>query len=147
SSGITDLAGNDLSDTIDEDIFLPLVVNLNNINDHLVEEPPYSQNIVDRREVVHAPIVTVAYPGYPCVLLPEMIDALQARNVNPDFIDMFGVPERDLTAGRSGRCSGGFAGQADHENDDIIPVNDLPSNRPIIIKFSKNMDKGSFVLG
>ncbi|MCH8500260.1 MAG: Ig-like domain-containing protein [Marinobacter sp.] len=66
-----------------------------------------------------APLPLTARPGFPCA----------KANVN-------------LNAGHQGRCSGGK-----NESREYIPLLQHPSNSPLIVRFSQNMNPNSFVAG
>src|SRR5690606_28409625 len=66
-----------------------------------------------------APVALTVYPGFPCV-------ATVGRN---------------LASGIQGRCNGGAA------SDDLLPVSKLPADRPIVARFSQNLNKSSVKLG
>lgn len=64
-----------------------------------------------------APLVLTSHPGYPC--------AKTAANLPT----------------HQGRCSGGKV------SDDVLPVPTHPGNQPLLVRFSQDMDKGSFIAG
>lgn len=96
TSAITDLAGNPLDRTY-----------------NLAFSMPH-----DVPGAARAPVVTTAYPGYPCV-----------------------TTDRDIANGDHGRCAGGRSA------DDHLPVTELPANRAIEVQFSQTMDPASIQLG
>lgn len=67
-----------------------------------------------------SPFVTTSYPGAPCVIA---------------------AGTRDLLNDIAGRCAGGQG------TDDVLPLPVLPANRDIRVRFSRNMDADSVVLG
>ncbi|KYZ85040.1 hypothetical protein A3Q32_21340 [Alcanivorax sp. KX64203] len=84
-----------------------------------------------------SPYVLGLYPGYPCAI---------------------NTATRDLANGKAGRCRGGMQpntatddmpGQDDLSAvdpltaDDVLPVPDMPANRPIIVVFSRSIDRNS----
>ena len=81
--------------------------------------------------VRRSPFVLSAYPGYPCFLEAS---------------------SRNIAENEAGRCQGGFPGyqsgtQYDNKPaDDLLPIMEMPANRPIVINFSKEIDKESVVL-
>ncbi len=131
AAGVTDLAGNALSVPVDETFELPTRVQ---------EIIGGTDNFGDPVEMVEwSPVITSVYPGYPCVL-----DA----------------NTRDIANGLAGRCLGGFKGITDEQYpnldllpgdiqpaDDLLPINQLPANRPIIVRFSQDIDPNSVVYG
>jgi hypothetical protein len=91
--------------------------------------------------VSYSPIILSAYPGYPCVLT-----------------------EADIEAGDAGRCVDSYPGfdegvaglpqpheaygiDEELEEDDHLPVMELPANRTITVQFSKEIDSESVSLG
>ena len=91
--------------------------------------------------VQRSPIVLALYPGYPCLI---------------DETSM------DLSGGVAGRCKGTLdevyskSIAIDFSTiqrvpsklpDDLLPLISIPSNRPIVAVFSKELDKSSVVLG
>ncbi|MEY1661148.1 Ig-like domain-containing protein [Isoalcanivorax beigongshangi] len=75
------------------------------------------------------------YPGFPCALNTD------SRNLQP-------APGQQMVAGR---CLGGMQPHANDdlgalaplEADDLLPVPEMPSNRPIVVVFSKQIDEAS----
>ena len=125
--GITDLAGNPTSSMVDQELSTPSVVT----NKEVVTSSMGSDPIFDT-VYKHSPVLLSVYPGFPCVLSTD---------------------GRDLANGLAGRCAGGLppiTGGTDYDNgpgDDVIPVMNVPANRPIIVLFSSDMDPASIVLG
>ncbi|MFN3713747.1 MAG: Ig-like domain-containing protein [Alcanivoracaceae bacterium] len=74
---------------------------------------------------VRSPLPLAVYPGYPC--------ETSGRSINLD-----GGP---LATEHHGRCVGGGG------SDDLLPLSRLPSNRPIRVQFSQDMDPASIALG
>lgn len=66
-----------------------------------------------------SPLALTARPGFPCA----------KTNVN-------------LNANHQGRCAGGK-----NETREYIPLLQHPSNSPLVVRFSQNMNPGSFVAG
>jgi len=124
-SGITDLAGNRIS-ALDQSFELATLV-----QNKTVVRPATGTEVRDEL-VNHAPVILAVYPGYPCVLE---------------------APTIDLSSGRAGRCAGGMPGISDgtpadvQEQDDWVPVIDVPKQRPIVVQFSKPMETSSIDLG
>ena len=128
SSGIRDLAGNSWNGSFTETFELPYVV------ETAIKEYDDNGTPLDQVQSVrkHSPIVLSVYPGFPCALDPSTTD---------------------LQAGTMGRCLGSFpgwqqGGQFDvKEEDDYLPVMELPADRPIVAQFSKAIDPDSLSLG
>ncbi|MCK0538576.1 Ig-like domain-containing protein [Alcanivorax quisquiliarum] len=92
--------------------------------------------------VVRSPMITAVYPGYPCALADTPVN---------------------LASGMTARCRGGLdvpysrthavnsTGETSHHPhklpDDILPLGELPANRPIIAVFTKEIDPESVSLG
>ncbi|MEQ9508502.1 MAG: Ig-like domain-containing protein [Alloalcanivorax xenomutans] len=84
--------------------------------------------------VIHAPLITATYPGFPCAIDNH---------------------EQNLTSRTIGRCAGGFVGVSNsldpsleqRKADDLLPLPEINSNKPIILLTSKNLDKESVKLG
>jgi hypothetical protein len=74
---------------------------------------------------VRSPLPFTTYPGYPC--------DTSGRSINLD-----GGP---LASEHHGRCVGG------KDSDDLLPLSRLPSNRPIRVQFSQDMNSDSIRLG
>ncbi|MBL7250207.1 Ig-like domain-containing protein [Alloalcanivorax marinus] len=131
ASGVTDLAGNALAVPLDETFELATRV------EELIGG---TDNFGEPVEMVEwSPVITSLYPGYPCVLDEST---------------------RDIANGLAGRCLGGFTGitaeqypdltlmPADIQPaDDVLPISQLPANRPVIVRFSKDIDPSSVVYG
>jgi len=122
-NNISDLSGNTWGGNIDSSFSLPKYVqNATQIYD---EDGPVS---IETDAVKHAPVILSAYPGFPCAL------------------DEAGL---DLESGIQGRCLGGFPGVASGGTEDIIPeddmlpVQELSADKPIIIQFSKIINPDS----
>lgn len=119
-SGLTDVAGNNV-DPIVKEFSLPKIV-VNNVNETSGGTPGQTEQ--------RSPIPLSAYPGFPCVLT-----------------------ETDLSQGDAGRCLGSFPGWDQgvpkydiKPEDDHMPVQVLPANRPIIVQFSKAIDKDTLIV-
>ncbi|MGB2114902.1 MAG: Ig-like domain-containing protein [Marinobacter adhaerens] len=65
-----------------------------------------------------SPLALITRPGYPCAKA--------------------GI---DINAGNQGRCAGGKA------DDDLLPLGQLETDKPIIVRFSQNMDPQTIVPG
>lgn len=66
-----------------------------------------------------SPLVLTTLPGYPC-----------AKTLQGDLTE---------SATRQGRCAGGQA------TDDVLPILEHAADRPIIVRFSQNMDPASLI--
>lgn len=66
-----------------------------------------------------------------------------AATVYPGFACAVNPPSRDLGNGIQGQCASAFQNQA----GDLLPVVEMPANRPIEVQFSQDMDTTSMVLG
>ncbi|WP_370202622.1 Ig-like domain-containing protein [Alloalcanivorax venustensis] len=112
-----------------------------------------AQTWVDRIKTSHAPVILAAYPGYPCALQEEFIEAGGVTGLLDDENEDIGQTYRDLSNGVAGMCAGGGQEITDGTEldnqaaDDPIPVMDMPANRPIIIAFGKEIDPATVVLG
>lgn len=145
-AGITDLAGNAAAGLSGEYEFeLPTLGTLT----HFVEEDlmgtPAFDGVVetDRR----SPVVLALYPGFPCVFDESSMDldkgilghchsGLKQDYESPDhWIIASGSPDRIVGLDKTVRPA-----------DDLIYVPELPANRPIIVRFSKNIDPNSVSL-
>lgn len=117
TAGITDLSGNALQP-----------INRVEGGDTLTFSlPEYVEN-VDGDSVVRGPFAMVVYPGFPCASSEE-ID-LNAFNGQ----------------GTQGVCLSSSSDSEQQALDDL-PIDDLPANRPIRVRFSQNMDPASLTLG
>jgi hypothetical protein len=83
--------------------------------------------------LIQAPVLLMAYPGYPCA------------------IDVSG---RDIGAGIAGRCDGALRGQYTNvmgdrtaPPDDLLPIQTLPANDSIALQVTRDIDAESVVLG
>ncbi|MCU5784963.1 hypothetical protein MA04_04263 [Alcanivorax balearicus MACL04] len=91
----------------------------------------------------HSPIILASYPGFPCALKQELLDAFGSGETDKN---------RDLNNNKAGLCAGGHPGvsgvKPDDQTprDDIIPVMPLPANHPIYISTSKEIDPKSVKL-
>ncbi|AFT70809.1 hypothetical protein B5T_02537 [Alloalcanivorax dieselolei B5] len=130
---VSDTLGNILTTTLEKSFQLPMLVE----NKEIIIPPSPSGFLDDFMSSPKSPIVLSVYPGFPCALSEN---------------------DRDLSMNFAGRCAGGFPGigegpspefptpgtEIDNKSkDDIIPVIPLPTNHPIIVQFSKNMDTES----
>ncbi|MDX1755991.1 MAG: Ig-like domain-containing protein [Marinobacter sp.] len=72
-----------------------------------------------------SPLPVATYPGFPCV-----------------------TTGLDLANGFHGRCDGALDGYGEPYNkaDEVMPVHDLPANRPVMVTFSQSMDLTSIRL-
>lgn len=133
-SGITDLAGNEVSSQVLPSFELPVLVQKGESYPYTASGPPdFSATPTPFDVAVRSPIILSAFPGFPCVL-----DA----------------STRDLSNNIAGRCDGSFPGLYSGNTgdrilaaDDLIPVSTLSSNSPIIVQFSKDIDPNSVKLG
>ncbi|MBM7334185.1 Ig-like domain-containing protein [Alloalcanivorax marinus] len=127
-SGVSDVAGNNWSGSFSENFSLPYVVETA-IKEYNDSGAPLNQVQSVRK---HSPIVLSVYPGFPCALDPSTTD---------------------LQSGTMGRCLGSFpgwqqGGQFDiKDEDDYLPIMDMPADRPIVVQFSKPIDPNSVSLG
>ncbi|MBZ2188525.1 Ig-like domain-containing protein [Alcanivorax sp. JB21] len=116
--------------------------------------PDFTTSVLwrDRRETPHSPVILAAYPGFPCALQEEFIEAGGYTGLFDGTTDI-GQTYRDLAGGVAGMCAGGAPEITDgleRDNraaDDRVPVMDMPANRPIIIAFGKEIDTSTIVLG
>ncbi|MBF1802568.1 Ig-like domain-containing protein [Alloalcanivorax profundimaris] len=108
------------------------------------------------RTTRQAPVILAAYPGFPCALLEDFIEAGGFTGLSESGSggnDIGQTSYRDLANGVAGMCAGGAQAITDgteRENrpaDDAIPVMDMPANRPIIIAFGMKVDPDTVVLG
>ena len=160
--GATDLAGNlAVGMPLIEQFELATIV-----PDYDLMDPEVSPNFepspfwADRIATRHAPVILAAYPGFPCTLQAEFLDAggfTGLFNVIPpssqDQPQDIGQNYRDLANGVAGMCAGGgqaISDSTERQNrpaDDRIPVMDMPANRPIIVAFGMEIDPATVVLG
>ncbi|MBG11831.1 MAG: hypothetical protein CL553_01305 [Alcanivorax sp.] len=121
-----DLSGNQATSAFDETFSLPLKVELR--EQVVFGNPTGFQQPAQQR----SPVVLAVYPGFPCALVEE---------------------EVSLSEGDIGRCAGGFPGWDQgtsydlKDEDDHMPLPELPGERPIAVQFSKNIDPNSVQLG
>ncbi|SOC24991.1 Ig-like domain-containing protein, partial [Alloalcanivorax xenomutans] len=135
--GIMDLRGEPWVGSFDEGFELGMQVEEARIWKYRGFPPP--AGIYDTGEDKSVPkksaFVMGVYPGYPCPLNTV------TRNLTPNI-------GQTMT---SGRCRGGMQ---PHPNDslgnlsplpadDVLPVPNMPANRPIVVVFSKPIDRGS----
>lgn len=129
--GLTDVAGNTTDYLIDEEFELPRVITQKTVDNPLPVGGTAAYQDINVL-VDHSPIVLAAYPGFPCAL-------------NED--------ERNLGELWAGRCAGGFPGITDgteldnKDRDDLVPVAEMPMERPIIVLFSEEIDPDSVIEG
>ncbi|WP_416390844.1 Ig-like domain-containing protein [Alloalcanivorax xenomutans] len=145
-TGITDVANNTLAMRFDEPFILQARVE-NSIEAITkaasTSTSPATLGSLNRR-TEHSPIILASYPGFPCALEQEFLDALGTGDIDQT---------RDLENNKAGRCAGGHPGingtiEVDQvPSDDIIPVMPMPSNRPIIISLSQAIEASSVVQG
>ena len=133
-TGLSDVEGNNIATVISETFELATVVDKSQIPAQRVVDGG-SDPFLDHRMADYAPNIIAAYPGYPCALSYE---------------------NQSLADGHAGQCAGGYIEAINDPNatendkvdaDDIIPVMDMPANRPIILEFSDKMDIDSIILG
>lgn len=123
---VKDIAGNVFNASFDQSWSLSTVVE----NKDVVVE--WDGRDIRNELVNYAPVVLASYPGYPCALNPE---------------------SSNLNEGKAGRCAGGMPGIFDgaeddlQPTDDLIPVSEIPVNRPIVVQFSKDIMESSVSLG
>ncbi|MZR63347.1 Ig-like domain-containing protein [Alcanivorax sp. DP30] len=86
--------------------------------------PEYA--ILDPDDVRRGPFAATVYPGFPC--------ASSAAD------------QTAINAGFQGACLSSSS-EAEQVVVDQLPIVDLPSNRPIKVRFSQNMDASTIVLG
>ena len=126
--GISDLSGNKLQAIALDEFEFPLIVETRT---QLNDENGAPTNITVPAEK-RSPIVLAAYPGFPCALDQASLD---------------------LSNAIMGRCQGAFPGwqqgtEVDiKEADDLLPLVELPANKPIFIQFSKEIDRNSVIAG
>lgn len=80
----------------------------------------------DGEDVRRAPFAMVVYPGFPCASSPATAS--------------------DIAAGVQGVCLSSSS-EAEQVEVDELPIVGMPSNRPIRVRFSQNMDADSLTLG
>ena len=128
---LSDVAGNRIDYSIDEQFELPRVVTEKTVDNPLPVGGTAAYQDINVL-VDHSPIVLAAYPGYPCALDED---------------------DQDLGQLWAGRCAGGFPGITDgtaldnKDRDDLVPVADMPMERSIVILFSEEIDASSVVQG
>ncbi|MBF1802574.1 Ig-like domain-containing protein [Alloalcanivorax profundimaris] len=122
-SGVSDLFGNEWTGVVDDVFELPNYVQ--NATQTYDEDGPVN---IETNALKHSPILLSSYPGFPCALDESSLD---------------------LSAGVQGRCEGSFPGVMTGGADDLIPQDDLlplqalPANKPIVVQFSKIIDPES----
>ncbi|MBI53183.1 MAG: hypothetical protein CL551_02240 [Alcanivorax sp.] len=141
--GITDLSGEPWVESFDETFALRTqAVERDTYRKGVIATLPWLLAEEDQPLPKKSPFLLAVYPGFPCAL-----------NTN----------DQDLAAGVQGRCNGGIQPESiDPANlsdltpdemaqippvDDLLPVADMPANRPIVVVFSKDMDPASIELG
>ncbi|MFT0139415.1 Ig-like domain-containing protein [Alcanivoracaceae bacterium MT1] len=162
-TGITDVNEMHLITELDQRFALSEQVDNTTARDNLVMFTIFDHHVANRT-AEHSPILVSAYPGYPCALYEEFfsdLPTISPATPSPAFQtamdSMRPALVRDLANNQAGVCAGGHPGLHKDETigrphdleemDDIIPVMNLPLNRPIVLYFSKPMDPDSFVLG
>lgn len=142
-AGITDLSGEPWVESFDETFALRTqAVERDTYRKGAIATLPFLLAEEDQPLPRKSPFLLAVYPGFPCAL-----------NTN----------DQDLAAGVQGRCNGGIQPESiDPANlsgltpeemaqvppvDDLLPVADMPANRPIVVVFSKDMDSASIELG
>ena len=120
--GISDVSGNELNETFNEEFELPIEV-----------QNQYASPSGSPVEIVdYAPVVLATYPGYPCALVPDTLD----------------IPNNK--AGRcAGGHPGIFEGNENSRmpTDDLIPIRSIGNSQPITVHFHKDMNLESIQLG
>ncbi|MED5603806.1 Ig-like domain-containing protein [Alloalcanivorax venustensis] len=130
SSGVTDLAGNQVSPTALDAFRRPELAQ--SMTQDAVNPNTQEEVVTDEIERQRSPIVLHAYPGFPCALEDGGLD-----------------PQNNVV----GRCDGALSGWNQGQEpdirraDDLLPLPSLASNQPIIVQFSQNMDAQSFEVG
>ncbi|WP_159661832.1 Ig-like domain-containing protein [Alcanivorax xiamenensis] len=138
-SRLSDITGNQLMSSFDQSFSLARKISLEGLDPAV--PALLRPDLAEYRKIENAPVILAAYPGFPCALEQEFLND-QGGGIDPN---------RDLQNDRSGLCVGGLsefnatdATEDDkHPVDDIIPVMQLPANRPIIISFSKEIASDS----
>jgi len=132
-AGITDLSGEPWVESFDETFSLKTFAERrDSYAKGFTPTMPLRVAEADQPIPKKSPFLLAVYPGFPCAL-------------NTD--------DQDLSAGVQGRCNGGIqphSGPGELEPlpfDDLIPLANMPANRPIIVVFSKDMDAESIELG
>ncbi|MFP1681612.1 Ig-like domain-containing protein [Alloalcanivorax sp. C16-1] len=117
TSGITDLAGNSLQP-----------IDRINGGDTLTFSLPEYVETEDGDSVVRGPFAMVVFPGFPCASSDEL-----------NLADFNGQ-------GSQGVC---LSSSSDSEQVvlDRLPIDAMPANRPIRVRFSQNMDPATLTLG
>ncbi|UWN48780.1 hypothetical protein ASALC70_00968 [Alcanivorax sp. ALC70] len=154
--GVTDLSGQPWVETFDETFALKTQVeqaDLYKLNRFRSSFNPEAWTLTtsgagpDQPVEKKSPYLLAVYPGFPCPL-----------NTNEQDLDP--VPGQAMIAGR---CKGGVQPESiDPSNlsgltsdemaelpayDDLLPVPDMPANRPVVVVFSEAMDPASIELG
>ncbi|MEO1903238.1 MAG: Ig-like domain-containing protein [Alcanivorax sp.] len=131
--GVTDLSGEPWVESFDETFSLKTFAERrDSYAKGFTPTIPLRVATADQPIPKKSPFLLAVYPGFPCAL-------------NTD--------DQDLSAGVQGRCNGGIqphSGPGELEPlpfDDLIPLANMPANRPIIVVFSKDMDAESIELG
>lgn len=117
TAGVTDLAGNALQP-----------INRTNGGDTLSFSLPEYVEEDGGDSVIRGPFAMTVYPGFPCATSDEL--DLSANNGQ----------------GTQGVCISSSS-DAEQVALDQLPITDLPSNRPVRVRFSQNMDPASLTLG
>ncbi|AJD48961.1 hypothetical protein S7S_12745 [Isoalcanivorax pacificus W11-5] len=142
--GLTDVSGNETLQDIPLEFEMPLMITT---QENYVWDLDYStftpflNYLGEGDAIVRSPMITAVYPGFPCSVDESLLN---------------------LDSGMTGRCKGGIdqvysrtetpdggtlINTPDKLPDDILPLQVLPANRPIIAIFTKNIDPGSVRLG
>ncbi|MFP1682584.1 Ig-like domain-containing protein [Alloalcanivorax sp. C16-1] len=141
--GITDLSGEPWVESFDETFSLKTFADRrDSYAKGFTTAMPWRVAEADQAVPKKSPFLLAVYPGFPCALSTD---------------------EQNLANGIQGRCEGGIqpesvdpdnltnlpADQVDQvpESDDLLPVAQMPANRPIVVVFSKDMDPASVELG
>lgn len=136
-SGVESITGGQISNDIIKSFALPYKVQKRELlwqdsswdgDGNYLPIPPDSTRAPGIRDVeVRSPYILGVYPGFPCAL-------------NETYAD--------LSSGVAGKCAGGIGENSfDLPVDDLLPLLDVPANRPIKVIFSKEMARSSVVLG
>ncbi|GGJ98270.1 hypothetical protein GCM10007426_29220 [Alloalcanivorax dieselolei] len=125
ASGIKDLRGEDWSGSFDEEFLLPHTIEKWMAFDYSSDGNELARTQSDTQ--LRSPFILGLYPGFPCVLDESTLN---------------------LASLISGRCKGGiYPNDYGKAENDLMPIIELPANRPIIVAFSQDMDPSSFHLG
>ncbi|MFT0139196.1 Ig-like domain-containing protein [Alcanivoracaceae bacterium MT1] len=128
ASGIKDLRGEDWSGSFDEEFELPTQIEMRERVQYSFGSffPTGTYEPVQEK----SPFILGLYPGFPCPL---------------------NLDTQDLSQSIAGRCDGGMqphpndnlGGLEPLTPDDLLPLPEMPADRPIIVVFSEPMDPES----